>query len=137
MFNGTMERDERASALSQFDRAGPGAVLIMSPEAGGAGLNITAASRMIFSSPLWNKSDEDQAVARCWRKGQHRPVHVYHLVGANSVMDAMMVQGAAQKRSVTNHMMSYLRQPDGAEVPSMYINPITTVARDMRAEERE
>ena len=37
-------------------------------------------SEVYFSSPNFNPATEDQAIARCWRIGQKKPVHVFRYI---------------------------------------------------------
>ena len=58
---------------SQFD------VILLQIQTGCEGLNLQQFySEIYFVSPHWNPSIEDQAVARCHRIGQTKPVHVFH-----------------------------------------------------------
>ena len=52
-------------------------IIILSPEAAGVGLNITAANHVIHLERLWNPAKEDQATCRVYRIGQDHPVSVY------------------------------------------------------------
>jgi SNF2 family DNA or RNA helicase len=54
-------------------------VLLATVQTCGVGVTITAATRCILLEPCWNASVEEQAVSRCHRIGQARPVHVYRL----------------------------------------------------------
>ncbi|QDE93682.1 helicase SNF2 [Myxococcus xanthus] len=75
------EPDSRKAALrniGDFSRAKGFQVLILSPLAAGAGLNIVAANHVIHYGRWWNPAKEDQATDRAHRIGQVRPVHVYY-----------------------------------------------------------
>ncbi|MCP3061107.1 DEAD/DEAH box helicase [Myxococcus sp. K38C18041901] len=75
------EPASRKAALDNievFSRAKGFQVLILSPLAAGAGLNITAANHVIHYGRWWNPAKEDQATDRAHRIGQVRPVHVYY-----------------------------------------------------------
>jgi Helicase conserved C-terminal domain len=75
----------RQSMVGQFTaRRGP-AVLVSQIQAGGVGLNIQAASVVILTGPQWKPTVEDQAVARCHRMGQVRPVDVHRLLAEDTV----------------------------------------------------
>ena len=55
-------------------------LLIVSLKAGGTGLNLTAASRVVHYDRWWNPAVEDQATDRAWRIGQQQSVFVHKLV---------------------------------------------------------
>ena len=55
-------------------------VLLISLKAGGTGLNLTAANRVIHFDRWWNPAVEDQATDRAWRIGQQSTVFVHKLV---------------------------------------------------------
>eukprot|EP00966_Prymnesium_polylepis_P075652 1754498-Prymnesium_polylepis.1 len=67
----------------------PGDILYIATKAGGVGLNITRASRVIVADISWNPVDDNQAVARCWRMGQQKPVFVYRLVADGTLEEGI------------------------------------------------
>lgn len=69
---------KRNDILKRFEDAQGFKVLIISPRAGGAGLNIQCANHVIHYTREWNPALENQATARCYRIGQKRPVFVYY-----------------------------------------------------------
>jgi SNF2 family DNA or RNA helicase len=86
----------RQSLVDQFTaRQGP-AVLVSQIQAGGVGLNIQAASVVILTEPQWKPTVEDQAVARCHRMGQVRPVDVHRLLAEDTVDQRMLEMLAAK-----------------------------------------
>ena len=72
-FDGRVPQGERANILSlQYD------VLILQIQTGCEGLNLQDKySEIYFVSPHWNPSIEAQAIARCHRMGQLKPVYVF------------------------------------------------------------
>jgi len=46
-------------------------------KAGGVGLNLTGANRLVLYDTDWNPANDLQAMARVWRDGQKRQVFVY------------------------------------------------------------
>ena len=55
-------------------------VLLMQIQSGSVGLNLQKLNRVYFTSPHWNPAIEDQAIGRCYRYGQKKPVVVTKLV---------------------------------------------------------
>jgi hypothetical protein len=53
--------------------------------AGGAGLNLVGACRLVLFDTSWNPAHDNQAMARVWRDGQTRPVTIYRLLAAGTV----------------------------------------------------
>ncbi|KAG5321884.1 RA54B protein, partial [Pseudoatta argentina] len=55
-------------------------VLLLSAKAGGVGLNLPGASRLVLFDSDWNPASDMQAMARIWRDGQKRNVYIYRYV---------------------------------------------------------
>ena len=47
---------------------------MLSSKAGGCGLNLIGANRLVMFDPDWNPANDDQAMARIWRDGQKKRV---------------------------------------------------------------
>ena len=56
---------------------------MLSSKAGGVGLNLIGASRLILYDIDWNPANDMQAMARIWREGQKRSVQIYRFEHAN------------------------------------------------------
>ncbi len=52
--DGSMTREERASAIEALNRDPKTEILLVSTRAGGVGLNLTAASRCYLVEPYWS-----------------------------------------------------------------------------------
>lgn len=87
---GSVPAPERQRIVDEFTALDRPAVLVSQIEAGGVGLNIQAASVVVLTEPQWKPSIEDQAVARCHRMGQVRPVEVHRLLTVDSVDERMI-----------------------------------------------
>jgi len=62
----------------------PADALILQIQTGCEGLNLQDNySEIYFVSPHWNPAVEDQAIARCYRIGQRKPVNVYKYIMDN------------------------------------------------------
>ncbi|PYI09984.1 hypothetical protein BO78DRAFT_336380 [Aspergillus sclerotiicarbonarius CBS 121057] len=79
----------RQAATKQFNQGSAENVYLISTRAGGLGLNIFGANRVIlfdFSfSPIW----EEQAVGRAYRLGQKKPVFVYRFIAGGTFEENM------------------------------------------------
>lgn len=71
--------------LFQQDELTP--FFVLSLKAGGAGLNLTAASHVVHFDRWWNPAVEDQATDRAFRIGQSRSVLVHKFVCRGTVED--------------------------------------------------
>ena len=60
-------------------------VLLLSSKAGGSGLNIIGANRLIMYDPDWNPANDRQAMARIWREGQPKECVIYRLLAASTI----------------------------------------------------
>ncbi|KAG1890243.1 SNF2 family N-terminal domain-containing protein [Suillus subluteus] len=79
----------RTGQKAKFDGSSFGGriprVMLISLKAGSLGLNLTVANNVILMDPWWQEGIESQAIDRCNRIGQKRPVHVYQLIAENTV----------------------------------------------------
>lgn len=77
------------SQKARFDGSSLGSkiprVMLISLKAGSLGLNLTVANNIVLMDPWWQEGIESQAIDRCNRIGQKRPVHVYQLIAENTV----------------------------------------------------
>jgi hypothetical protein len=75
---GTLDLDEKEFRMAAF-LAGERRVLITKPSIAGFGVNMQSAARMAFIGVTDSYESYFQAIRRCWRFGQTRPVdvHVY------------------------------------------------------------
>ncbi|TQB68873.1 hypothetical protein MPDQ_002646 [Monascus purpureus] len=80
----TLDYIDRQAATKRFSTIGSEQVYLISTRAGGLGLNIPGANRVVifdFSfSPVW----EEQAVGRAYRLGQQKPVFVYRFLAGGT-----------------------------------------------------
>lgn len=83
--NGSTPPEDRQPIIDRFSGIQGTALLALNPRAAGAGLNITAASRVIHYNLEWNPALEDQASARAYRRGQTKTVFVYRLYYKDTV----------------------------------------------------
>lgn len=87
---GSIPSQRRQEIIDEFTKAAPGTVLICQVIAGGVGLNIQAASVVVFCEPQIKPSIENQAISRAYRMGQTHNVFVHRLLIENSIDERIM-----------------------------------------------
>ena len=75
----------RKGAVDSFQLNPAIKVMLVSLKAGGTGLNLTAADRVILLDDWWNPAVEDQAMARAHRIGQKNTVMAFRLICQHTV----------------------------------------------------
>ncbi|KAF2151736.1 hypothetical protein K461DRAFT_257184 [Myriangium duriaei CBS 260.36] len=83
--DGSMPYEERQRTVDDFNAKESQFVFLISTRAGGVGLNITSANKVVVFDPNWNPSHDLQAQDRAYRIGQTRDVEVFRLVSAGGV----------------------------------------------------
>lgn len=83
--DGSMSYEDRAKAVDDFNSDPNQFVFLISTKAGGVGLNITSANKVVVVDPNWNPSYDLQAQDRAYRIGQTRDVEVFRLVSAGTI----------------------------------------------------
>ena len=74
--DGSTPPKTRQSIVNNFNTGAATRVMLLSSKAGGTGLNLIGASRLVLYDIDWNPATDLQAMARIWRDGQRRPCHV-------------------------------------------------------------
>ncbi|KAF9445975.1 hypothetical protein P691DRAFT_804938 [Macrolepiota fuliginosa MF-IS2] len=82
---GCTKQSERMPMVDKFHCDPKVFVFLISTLAGGTGLNLTGANKVVIFDPNWNPAHDLQAMDRAFRFGQTRDVSVYRLLGAGSV----------------------------------------------------
>ncbi|KAI0759189.1 P-loop containing nucleoside triphosphate hydrolase protein [Irpex lacteus] len=83
--DGQVKQNDRMALIDQFQEDPDVFVFLISTMAGGTGLNLTAANKVVIFDPNWNPAHDLQAMDRAYRYGQTRNVSVYRLLGAGSL----------------------------------------------------
>jgi hypothetical protein len=58
---------------------------LLSSKAGGCGLNLIGANRLVLFDSDWNPATDKQAAARCWRDGQKKHCYTYRFLSAGTL----------------------------------------------------
>ncbi|KAG5503444.1 hypothetical protein JKF63_05583 [Porcisia hertigi] len=95
--DGSHSAAQRAAMLDDFDRPDGPDLFLLSMKAGGVGVTITAATRVILLDTSFNPADDQQAIGRAYRYGQTRPVYVYRLMCYPTLEYSIFVQKLAKE----------------------------------------
>jgi len=113
-----MKLDQREEALGKFRTKMDQQVLLLTCQTGGVGLNLTEAnhvsrrvqqyrprglqpSQVILADPHWNGARHEQAIARAYRHGQDKEVHVYNLVAA-ATYELRIIEIQKRKQAISD-----------------------------------
>ncbi|MCU1501517.1 MAG: hypothetical protein JWM12_871 [Ilumatobacteraceae bacterium] len=102
--HGGVARRGRDRMVEEFQLAEGSPLLIVSLKAGGTGLNLTAASRVVHYDRWWNPAVEDQATDRAWRIGQTQSVFVHKLV-CQGTIEERVAQLIDDKRALADSVV--------------------------------
>ncbi|KRY54336.1 DNA repair and recombination protein RAD54B [Trichinella britovi] len=84
--DGSTDVSSRQRMVDRFNTTTDDTFLfLLSTKAGGMGLNLTAANRLVLYDCDWNPAYDRQAMARIWRDGQQRVCHIYRLLTTGSI----------------------------------------------------
>lgn len=87
-YTGDIPQAERDMRLVRFKQSKKTyRVLLLGFKCGNAGINLQCAQHVILDAPNWHQSINEQAIARAYRRGQIKPVHVYRLHTKNTIDD--------------------------------------------------
>lgn len=100
--DGTMNVNKRQKLVDKFnDPEGPEFVFLLSSKAGGCGLNLIGANRLVLFDPDWNPAADQQALARVWRDGQKKDCFVYRFIGTGTIEEKIF-QRQSHKQSLSS-----------------------------------
>ncbi|KAF4124312.1 DNA excision repair protein ERCC-6-like 2 [Geosmithia morbida] len=83
--DGSLGYEARQDVVDSFNSDPNQFVFLISTKAGGVGLNITSANKVVIVDPHWNPSYDLQAQDRAYRIGQTRDVEVFRLISLGTV----------------------------------------------------
>ncbi|KAH9292328.1 hypothetical protein KI387_042484, partial [Taxus chinensis] len=83
--DGSTPMSSRQSLVDNFNSSPSKQVFLISTRAGGLGLNLVSANRVVIFDPNWNPSMDLQAQDRSFRYGQKRHVTVFRFLAAGSL----------------------------------------------------
>jgi SNF2 family DNA or RNA helicase len=113
---------ERDRMVQRFQAEGGPPVFVLSLRAGGVGLNLTRANRVVHYDRWWNPAVEAQATDRAFRIGQTRNVQVHAFVCAGTLeerIDGLIESKRALAEAVIGAGESWLTELSTDELRSL------------------
>ena len=65
-------------------------LFLLSTRAGGLGVNLIGADRVIIYDIDWNPQNDIQAMDRAYRIGQDKPVHVFKMITEHTIEEKIL-----------------------------------------------
>ncbi|XP_072430600.1 DNA repair and recombination protein RAD54-like isoform X2 [Chiloscyllium punctatum] len=96
--DGTMTVKKRAKIVERFNNpTNPEFIFMLSSKAGGCGLNLIGANRLVMFDPDWNPANDEQAMARIWRDGQKKICYIYRLLSTGTIEEKIFQRQTHKK----------------------------------------
>jgi len=96
--DGTMTIKKRAKIVDTFNNpTNPEFIFMLSSKAGGCGLNLIGANRLVMFDPDWNPANDEQAMARVWRDGQKKECFVYRFLAVGTIEEKIFQRQTHKK----------------------------------------
>ena len=104
--DGSTPAGKRQDIVDCFNRSPPtkSFVFLLSAKAGGTGLNLIGASRLVLFDLDWNPATDLQAMARVHRDGQKRPCYIYRLL-TQGALDEKIFQRQVSKTGLADSIV--------------------------------
>jgi SWI/SNF-related matrix-associated actin-dependent regulator 1 of chromatin subfamily A len=96
LLTGETKVGERQDAINQFQTNPDITVFLLTTGAGGTGINLTGANKVIIFDMSSNPQDDKQAENRAHRLGQTRPVEIIHLIAKDTIEE--LIYKTCQKK---------------------------------------
>jgi DNA repair and recombination RAD54-like protein len=115
--DGTTSTTKRMKLVTDFNLPGnPQAfAFLLSSKAGGCGLNLIGANRLVMYDPDWNPANDRQAMARIWRDGQKKPCFIYRLFTTGTI-DEKVYQRQICKDGLSTMMVNETGDEENTEM---------------------
>lgn len=104
--DGSVPAKKRQGIVDKFNNsnANEAFAFLLSAKAGGVGLNLVGASRLVLFDVDWNPATDDQAIARIHRQGQKQACKIYRFL-IKGGLEERIWQRQAVKRALADSIM--------------------------------
>eukprot|EP00913_Durusdinium_trenchii_P019916 g18721.t1 len=115
--DGSMAIMKRMKLVTDFNRPENEHAFAFLLKAGGCGLNLIGANRLVMFDPDWNPANDRQAMARVWRDGQKKPCYIYRLFTTGTIDEKDLFTFSEKTACATHEMLGCQRCGAGLPVP--------------------
>ncbi|KAI4146788.1 MAG: hypothetical protein LQ341_001986 [Variospora aurantia] len=126
--DGGVPTAQRQQMTKDFNE-GPIDIFLVSTRAGGTGLNLYGANRVVILDDHFNPTWEEQAVGRAYRIGQQKHVYVYRLTAGGTFEEALLNQSLFKKQLATRAVDKRNIARQATRTARDYFQPLKTVAQ--------
>jgi SWI/SNF-related matrix-associated actin-dependent regulator 1 of chromatin subfamily A len=130
MLTGASAVGERQQEIDRFQADTDIPVFLLTTGAGGTGINLTAANKVVIFDMSSNPQDDRQAENRAHRLGQARPVEVIHHI-ARATVEELIYRTCQKKIELAEKVTSAANSGADAE------NDVRDIVREMLVEGKE
>ncbi|KAI0561969.1 DNA helicase [Gracilaria domingensis] len=109
VIDGSVRNGHRQIAVDRFNASTYRSIFFISKKAGGTGLNISGADRVLIFEPCWNPTLDLQAGDRAHRLGQRRNVDIVRLVVENTI-EHYVWNTSVSKTQVSNAILDNTKE---------------------------
>ncbi|GFE54139.1 SWI2 SNF2-containing RAD54 [Babesia ovis] len=107
--DGALSIKKRHKLVTTFnDPTSNSFAFLLSSKAGGCGINLIGANRLVLFDPDWNPANDKQALARVWRDGQRKTCYIYRFFSTGTIEEKIY------QRQICKDGLSAMLVTDGA-----------------------
>ena len=125
-YDGSMSAKNKVATLSRFKTDALVRVLLITTRAGGLGLNLTEANKVVLLDASWNPTYDLQAQDRAYRLGQKRDVTVYRLFAKHTVEELIYA-----RQGVKTSLASAVTSTKGAKTSDAALSPDEAIVNEL------
>ncbi|CAB9512007.1 ISWI chromatin-remodeling complex ATPase ISW2 [Seminavis robusta] len=119
--DGNKSLEEREAAIETLSTDKTVRFMVCSIKAAGVGITLNAANVVFIMDPWWNEAQENQAIDRCHRFGQTKPVRVFRFVMKGTIEEKLVETFQQKKATLAKGALTRLSKAEAkrAEMATM------------------
>lgn len=132
-FDGSTKIEDRQTYIDRFnDEKGNVDVFLISTLAGGEGINLCGANRVVLLDTNWNPSHDCEACCRVYRFGQKKKVFIYRLISEGTM------EGQVFEKQLRKEMLSrWVVDDQSAQAPGQITTKLLVIPEPPSAQDTD